>query len=39
VPIEIGEVVTRDNRHYIDLVLATDQPLTDERKATAVPPV
>ena len=38
VPIEIGEVVTRDNRHYIDLVLAADQQAAKTDAAT-VPPV
>jgi diphthamide synthase (EF-2-diphthine--ammonia ligase) len=46
--IETGVVVTRDNRHYIDLLLAAEQPAADqpaaeqparELSAAALPPV
>ena len=37
--IETGEVVTRDNRHYIDLVLATGRQQATELVASALPPV
>ena len=37
--IDAGEVVTRDNRHYIDLVLAADQRPAAEIRPAALPPV
>jgi len=39
VAIDIGEVVTRDNRHYIDLILAADKRPTAHVSSTALPPV
>jgi len=37
--IETGQIVTRDNRHYIDLVLAARQSHESEFAAAALPPV
>jgi uncharacterized protein (TIGR00290 family) len=39
VSIAAGEVVTRDNRHYIDLVLARDRRPAAEIRPAALPPV
>lgn len=39
VAIAAGDVVTRDNRHYIDLVPATNQRQTAEIRPAALPPV
>jgi uncharacterized protein (TIGR00290 family) len=39
VAIEIGEVVTRDNRHYIDLVLASGERPAADVRPSALPPV
>jgi diphthamide synthase (EF-2-diphthine--ammonia ligase) len=44
VPIEMGEVVTRDGRHYIDLLKpsggeATGAPLRHQPRSLAIPPV
>jgi len=39
VSIATGEVVTRDNRHYIDLVLAADPRPAAEIRPAALPPV
>jgi uncharacterized protein (TIGR00290 family) len=37
--IELGEVVTRDNRHYIDLVSASDASQAKQLLAAGVPPI